>query len=71
LHNWLFCYEFAETILSFTNNKLHILASESKKQYLGKMEKPDNYSGPEVEIFIKLSKEDPNKIINDFFRSTY
>jgi len=46
----LLSYEFSDTVVLFTRNKVVFAVSAKKKNLLDKMKKPDDYSGPEVEI---------------------
>lgn len=55
---WLLSYEFSDTIVLFTRNKVVFAVSAKKKALLDQMKKPDDYSGPEVEIVQKDSKTD-------------
>jgi nucleosome binding factor SPN SPT16 subunit len=53
---WLLSYEFSDTIVLFTRNKVVFAVSAKKKALLDDMKKPDDYGGPEVEIVQKDSK---------------
>lgn len=55
---WLLSYEFSDTVVLFTRNKVVFAVSAKKKALLDQMKKPDDYSGPEVEIVQKDSKTD-------------
>ena len=55
---WLLSYEFSDTVVLFTRNKVVFAVSAKKKALLDDMKKPDDYSGPEVEIVQKDSKTD-------------
>ena len=55
---WLLSYEFSETIVLFTRQKVIFAVSAKKKALLDQMKKPDDYTGPQVEIVQKDSKTD-------------
>lgn len=55
-HLWLLAFEFSETVIGITKDKLVILTSTRKQQILQKMETPEGYSGPKLDIILR----DPN-----------
>jgi nucleosome binding factor SPN SPT16 subunit len=55
-HLWLLAFEFSETIIGISRSNFVILTSGRKKQILEKMEVPENYKGPKIQIILR----DPN-----------
>ena len=48
LHLWLMSYEFSETVIVVTKEKIAVLTSRRKKVLLEQMEVPEGYSGPQM-----------------------
>jgi len=55
-HLWLLAFEFSETVIGISREKLVVLTSNRKKQILDKMVVPESYKGPKVEVILR----DPN-----------
>lgn len=55
---WLLNYDFPETILLITKEKIVFAVSPKKKQLLEAMEIPMNYKGPQLEILVRDPKQD-------------
>jgi len=56
LHLWLLSYEFSETVLVLTKDKIAVLTSKRKKVLLEEMEVPPGYEGPALSVTLR----DPN-----------
>ena len=56
-HLWLLAYEFSETIVIVTPEKVVFLTSKRKKILLEEMEKPEGYEGPQVTVVLREASE--------------
>ena len=52
-HVWMMGYEFSDTAIAFTRNKVVFLTSAKKQQILDKVEKPEGYEGVDFEVVEK------------------
>lgn len=55
---WLLNWEFSDTIVLITKKKIVFAVSSKKKALLEKMQVPDGYSGPSLEIILRDIKLD-------------
>ena len=55
---WLLNYEFSDTIVLFTPQKVVFAVSAKKKALLDEMKKPLDYAGPVLEIVQKDTKNE-------------
>ena len=52
-HLWLLSYEFSETIIGFTTEKVVVLTSKRKKEILDSMVCPKDYKGPPLTVLLR------------------
>ena len=58
LHLWLMAYEFSETIMILTKNKVVFLTSKRKKLLLENMEKPKDCESFDLEVILREANQE-------------
>ena len=58
LHLWLMAYEFSETIMILTKNKVAFLTSKRKKLLLENVEKPKDCESFDLEVILREANQE-------------